>query len=264
DRIYVDLPDTALSPGLNGKVIDVQDGLIGRIRIAKPSDNVTRVVLDAKSGSSYSVSLEQNPYRLVIEVRGPGVPPKPNVDQTSVPKESTQQPSTPASAPPAREDLEGRAHAGKLRIVLDPGHGGWDLGTIGREGLMEKNLVLEVAKRLGSLLESRLGAGVIYTRHDDDYVSLEQRAELANHELPDLFLSVRANYSNLASARGVEPYYSSLSSPPEAREIEFRENGNRLAIAHAKLTGVQLKDKVDQSRKLATDVQRALHTTLAS
>jgi len=264
DRIYFDLLDTSLSPGLNGKVIDVQDGLIGRVRIAKPADNVTRVVLDAKSGSSFAVSMEQNPYRLVIEVRGPGAPPKPNIDQTSVPKQPTPQPSVPPSAPQAKEDLEARAHAGKLRIVLDPGHGGWDLGTIGREGLMEKNLVLEVAQRLGSLLESRLGAEVIFTRNDDDYVSLEQRAELANHDQADLFVSVHANYSSLATARGVETYYSSFFSPPEAREIEFRENGDALAVTHAKLTGVQLRDKVEASRKLATDVQHALHGTLAS
>jgi N-acetylmuramoyl-L-alanine amidase/putative methionine-R-sulfoxide reductase with GAF domain len=263
DRIYFDLMDTSLAPGLNGKVIDVQDGLIGRVRIAKPSDNVTRVVLDAKSGSSCSESLEQTPYRLVIEVRGPGAPPKPNVDQTSVPAQSTS-PSTPPSPAPAKEDPQTGAHAGKLRIVLDPGHGGWDLGTIGREGLMEKNLVLEVAQRLGTLLQGRLGADVIYTRNDDDYVSLEQRAELANKDQADLFVSVHANYSTLATARGVETYYSSFFSPPEAREIEFRENGNALAVTHAKLTGVQLRDKVEASRKLATDVQRALHGTLAS
>jgi N-acetylmuramoyl-L-alanine amidase len=264
DRIYFDLLDTSLSPGLNGKVIDVQDGLIGRVRIAKPADNVTRVVLDAKSGSSFAVSMEQNPYRLVIEVRGPGAPPKANVDQTSVTKQPTPQPSAPPSAPQAKEDLEARAHAGKLRIVLDPGHGGWDLGTIGREGLMEKNLVLEVAQRLGTLLESRLGAEVIFTRNDDDYVSLEQRAELANHDQADLFVSVHANYSSLATARGVETYYSSFFSPPEAREIEFRENGDAPAVTHAKLTGVQLRDKVEASRKLATEVQHALHGTLAS
>ena len=264
DRIYFDLLDTSLAPGLNGKVIDVGDGLIGRVRVAQPSDSITRVVLDTQPGSKFAVSLEQNPYRLVIEVHGPGAPPKPNVDQTSVPTQPVPQPGAAPTAPPTKEDMQARAHAGKLRIVLDPGHGGWDLGTIGREGLMEKNLVLEVAKRLGSLLESRLGAEVIYTRDDDNYVSLEQRAELANHDQADLFISVHANYSSLATARGVETYYSSFFSPPEAREIEFRENGNRLAVSHAKLTGVQLKDKVDESRKLATEVQRALHTTLAS
>ena len=70
ERIYFDLLDTSLSPDLNGKILDVSDGLIGRVRVAQPVDNVTRVVLDTKSGSSFSVSLEQNPYRLVIEVRG--------------------------------------------------------------------------------------------------------------------------------------------------------------------------------------------------
>jgi N-acetylmuramoyl-L-alanine amidase len=263
DRIYFDLLDTSLAHGLNGKTIDVKDGLIGRVRIAQPSDNVTRVVLDTQPGSSFAVSLEENPYRLVIEVRGPGAVTKPNVDQTSAPQPQVPQPSAPAAAP-TKEDLQARAHAGKLRIVLDPGHGGWDLGTIGREGLMEKNLVLEVAQRLGTLLQTRLGAEVIFTRQDDNYVSLEQRAELANHDQADLFVSVHANYSNLVTARGVETYYSSFFSPPEAREIEFRENGNSLAVTHAKLTGLQLRDKVEESRKLANDVQRALHGTLAS
>jgi N-acetylmuramoyl-L-alanine amidase/putative methionine-R-sulfoxide reductase with GAF domain len=262
DRIYFDLLDTSLTPGLNGKVIDVKDGLIGRVRIAQPSDDVTRVVLDTQPGSSFSVSLEQNPYRLVIEVRAKEALPKANADQTSVPQNSSPQPTAPAATAAPKEDLQARAHSGKLRIVLDPGHGGWDLGTIGREGLMEKNLVLEVAQRLGTMLEKRLGAEVIFTRSDDNYVSLEQRAELANRGQADLFVSVHANYSSLVTARGVETYYSSFFSPPEAREIEFRENGN--AVTRAKLTGLQLRDKVEESRKLASDVQHALHGTLAS
>jgi N-acetylmuramoyl-L-alanine amidase/putative methionine-R-sulfoxide reductase with GAF domain len=266
DRIYFDLPDTALSPGLNGQVIDVRDGLIGRVRIAQPSDNVTRVVLDTKPGSSFAVSLEQNPYRLVIEVRGPQATPQPkaNIEPLPVPAQPANQPATVPAVPPTRDDLSVRAHPGKLRIVLDPGHGGWDLGTVGREGLLEKNLVLEVAQRLGHLLESRLGCEVIYTRSDDNYIPLEQRAELANHEQADLFVSVHANYSSLKSARGVETYYSSFFSPPEAREIEYRENASALGLTHAKLTGVQLKGKVEESRKLANSVQRALHGTLSS
>ena len=112
---------------------------------------------------------------------------------------------------------------------------------MGREGLLEKNLVLEVAQRLGSLLQNQLGCEVIYTRKDDNYVTLEQRAELANQVQADLFISVHANYSSLVSARGVETYYSSFFSAPEAREIEYRENANAQAINHTKLTGVQLK-----------------------
>ena len=262
DRVYFDLMDTSLSPGLNGKVIEVKDGLIGRVRIAQPSENVTRVVLDTQTGSTFSVSLEQNPYRLVIEVRSRENSPQPNanVNQTAAPA-----PSNPAaSSETTKEDAQVRPHGAKLRIVIDPGHGGWDLGTIGREGLLEKNLVLEVAQRLGTMLEKNLGAEVVYTRKDDDFVPLEQRAEIANHQQADLFVSVHANYSSLTTARGVETYYSSFFSPPEAREIEFRENGEAGKLTRAKLTGVQLKTKVEESRKLANSVQHALHGTLAS
>ena len=267
ERIYFDLLDTSLAPGLNGKVIDVGDGLIGRVRVAQPTDDITRVVLDTKPGSSFSVSLEQNPYRLVIEVRGSEgkAQPKARIDLPAPPAlPETNQFRMAPSQTPTGEDLPLRAHSPKLRIVLDAGHGGWDLGTVGREGLLEKNLVLEVAQRLGSLLESQLGSEVIYTRKDDNYMALEQRAELANQVQADLFISVHANYSSLESARGVETYYSSFFSAPEAREIEYRENANARAVAHTKLTGVQLKDKVAESRKLAASVQRALYGTLAA
>jgi N-acetylmuramoyl-L-alanine amidase/putative methionine-R-sulfoxide reductase with GAF domain len=264
ERIYFDLLDTTLGPGLNGKILDVKDGLIGRVRVAQPSGNVTRVVLDTKPGSRFAVSQEQNPYRLVIEVRGAEAILQPKARVEALPAPAATETKPAAVAPATREEMQLRARAPKLRIVLDPGHGGWDLGTIGREGLMEKNLVLDVAQRLGNLLESRLGGEVIFTRKDDNYIPLEQRAELANREQADLFVSVHANYSSLASARGVETYYSSFFSPPEAREIEYRENQNTIAVSRAKLTGVQLKDKVEESRKLANHVQQALHLTLAA
>ena len=78
------------------------------------------------------------------------------------------------------------------KIVIDAGHGGYDTGTIGPNGLMEKDVVLDVAKRLGRLLESRLGAEVIYTRRDDTFVPLETRTAIANRERADLFISVHA------------------------------------------------------------------------
>jgi len=84
--------------------------------------------------------------------------------------------------------------------VVDAGHGGWDLGTVGRRGLLEKDLVLEIAQRLGKLLESRLGMEVIYTRQDDNYIPLDERASIANQAQADLFVSVHANYSDLPSA----------------------------------------------------------------
>jgi len=81
------------------------------------------------------------------------------------------------------------------RIVIDPGHGGHDTGTIGPNGLEEKDLVLDVGRRLGKLLQSRLGADVVYTRKDDTFIPLETRTSIANQEQADLFVSIHANSS---------------------------------------------------------------------
>jgi N-acetylmuramoyl-L-alanine amidase/putative methionine-R-sulfoxide reductase with GAF domain len=268
ERIYFDLLNTSLAPGLNGQITEVKDGLINRIRIAQPTENVTRVVLETKAGSSFWDALQENPNRLTIEVRGAeAVQSEPKPTPNAVPAEVVPEAKNPATVSPSplvSEDLQQRAHAQKLRVVIDAGHGGWDLGTVGREGLLEKNLVLEVAQNLGNLLSNRLGCEVIYTRKDDNYIPLEQRAEIANRAQADLFISVHANYSSLATARGVETYYSSFFSPPEAREIEYRENATATAITRAKLSGRALKEKVDESKKLAASVQQALHGTLSS
>jgi N-acetylmuramoyl-L-alanine amidase len=267
ERIYFDLLNTSLAPGLNGQITEVKDGLINRIRIAQPSENVTRVVLETNSGSSFWDALQQNPNRLTIEVRGPeAVKSEPKETPSVVPAEVAPEVKRPeaATTPPVSEDPQARLHGQRLRVVIDAGHGGWDLGTVGREGLLEKNLVLDVAQTLGILLTNRLGCEVIYTRKDDNYVALEQRAEIANRAQADLFISVHANYSSLASARGVETYYSSFFSPPEAREIEYRENATATAMTQAKLSGRALKEKVDESKKLAASVQQALHGTLAT
>ncbi len=267
ERVYFDLLNTSLAPGMNGQITEVNDGLISRIRVAQPSDNVTRVVLETKAGSNFWDALQESPNRLTIEVRSPEVvKPEPKTSPSVAPaptQPEVKPPSSTNAAPPVPED-QLRAHAQKLRVVIDAGHGGWDLGTVGREGLLEKNLVLDVAQSLGILLTNRLGCEVIYTRKDDNYVALEQRAEIANRAQADLFISVHANYSSLSTARGVETYYSSFFSPPEAREIEYRENATATAITQAKLSGRALKEKVDESKKLAAAVQQALHGTLAS
>jgi N-acetylmuramoyl-L-alanine amidase/putative methionine-R-sulfoxide reductase with GAF domain len=264
ERVYFDLMNTSLAPGLNGQITEVKDGLINRIRIAQPSENVTRVVLETNSGSSFWDALQENPNRLTIEVRGTE-PVKPN--PTAAPGATPAQPpeaKSPSSTQAVPPDDSLRAHSQKLRVVIDAGHGGWDLGTVGREGLLEKNLVLDVAQSLGIMLTNRLGCDVIYTRKDDNYVALEQRAEIANRAQADIFISVHANYSSLATARGVETYYSSFFSPPEAREIEYRENATATIMTQAKLSGHALKEKVAESKKLAAAVQQALHGTLAS
>jgi len=148
------------------------------------------------------------------------------------------------------------------KIVIDPGHGGHDTGTIGPHGLEEKDLVLEVSLRLGKLLESRLGAQVIYTRDDDSFVPLETRTAIANREGADLFISVHANSSRDSQARGVETYYLNFTSSPEALEVAARENAVSEESIHELqdlVKKIALKEKIEESREFAVDVDQSLH-----
>jgi N-acetylmuramoyl-L-alanine amidase len=267
ERIYFDLHDTVLPSALQGKMIEIGDAQVSRVRLAQPVAGVTRVVLDTKGGSNFSVSLEQNPYRLVVEVRGlhsPSAETRAKVDLSPPAGEHENKTRKTAAMARDKEDEQLRAHVPKFRIVLDAGHGGWDLGTVGRKGLMEKDLVLDIVQRLGELLEGRLGSEVIYTRKEDAYISLDQRADVANQAQADLFVSIHANYSDLTSARGVETYYTDLFEAPGSKEIEKRENGSpKKAVMPASLSTNGLRDKVEGSRQLAAAVQRSLFDTLS-
>jgi N-acetylmuramoyl-L-alanine amidase len=153
------------------------------------------------------------------------------------------------------------------RIVIDPGHGGHDTGTIGPNGLQEKDLVLEVGRRLGKMLETRLGAEVVYTRRDDTFIPLETRTAIANQQRADLFISIHANSSHDPAARGVETYYLNFTSSADALEVAAREN----AVSEKSIYELQdlvkkiaLKEKIEESREFAADVQSSLHSGLSA
>jgi N-acetylmuramoyl-L-alanine amidase len=152
------------------------------------------------------------------------------------------------------------------RIVIDAGHGGHDTGTIGPNGLLEKDLVLDVSLRLGRLLQGKMGAEVIYTRDDDTFIPLETRTAIANQHQADLFISIHANSSQDASARGVETYYLNFNPSPDALEVAARENAVSEKSVHELgdlVKKIALKEKVEESREFATDVQHSLYTGLA-
>ena len=152
------------------------------------------------------------------------------------------------------------------RIVIDAGHGGHDSGTLGAGGIEEKDVVLDVALRLGALLHDRLGAEIIYTRSDDTFIPLETRTAIANKAQADLFISIHANSSEDESARGVEVYYLNFTSDPTALDVAARENAvsdesiHQLSDLVKKIT---LKDKISESREFASDVEGSLYSGLA-
>lgn len=151
------------------------------------------------------------------------------------------------------------------RVVIDAGHGGHDQGTAGPKGLLEKDVVLDVALRVGKLIEDRMGAEVIYTRSDDTFVPLEGRTQLANDKKADLFLSIHANSSSIPRIAGVETYYLSLPDlhDKDAADVAARENASsqksvfELQDLVKKIT---LNDKVEESREFAGRVQASLYS----
>jgi N-acetylmuramoyl-L-alanine amidase len=148
------------------------------------------------------------------------------------------------------------------RIVIDAGHGGHDTGTIGPTGLMEKDLCLDIAQRLGKIIHQRLpGAEVIYTRADDTFIPLEERTRIANESKADLFISIHANSSHDHAARGIETYYLNLKGSPDAMEVAARENATAQESVHDLediVKRIARSEKIDESREFAADIQESL------
>lgn len=149
------------------------------------------------------------------------------------------------------------------KVVIDPGHGGHDQGTESARGLLEKDLVLDIAKRVGALIEERLGAEVIYTRNDDTFIPLEARTALANDNKADLFLSIHANSSPVPRIAGMETYYRSFTNAKDALEVAARENASsQKSIAELEdvIHTMMLGEKVEESKEFASRIQSSLYT----
>jgi N-acetylmuramoyl-L-alanine amidase len=194
--------------------------------------------------------------------------PKSKLGLANVGKSSNGKPDLvqPASTPqPTRggQSTLTRALGLKIgRIVIDAGHGGHDTGTIGPTGLMEKDLCLDVALRLGKIIQQRLpGADVVFTRSDDTFIPLEERTHIANEAKADMFISIHANSSQDTGARGIETYYLNLKGSAEAMEVAARENATDDQGIHELqdlVKQIARTEKIDESKEFAEDVQDSL------
>jgi N-acetylmuramoyl-L-alanine amidase len=205
----------------------------------------------------------------------------PRIQMESPKKIAAALPSTPAPGPPptasyasntapalaAKATSNGertltRALGLKLRrIVIDPGHGGFDEGSSGHHGLKEKDVVLDVALRLGAMLKEKLQTEVHFIRDSDTFVALERRAEIANELHADLFISIHANSSTLRSVNGIETYYLSVDGSKAALEVAARENASSqksIADLGGLLQQIAMNDRIRESVEFAGKVQSAL------
>jgi N-acetylmuramoyl-L-alanine amidase len=227
---------------------DVGDGFIDEARLERAGDDaILRVVFEGVAGEMRASTLV-DPPRLVLDFMRPSEP---------VPHERRE-----ALAP--------------LRlIVLDAGHGGHDTGAVGPGGLQEKDLVLDVTRRVARLLEDKLDVKVSLSRDNDQFVTLRDRTTFANKERADLFVSIHANAHRESASAGVETYFlSSEATDGTARQVAALENsvvqlektpsrGNgRLDVVKAILWDLAQSEFQQESSRLAEVVQDSMTRSL--
>jgi N-acetylmuramoyl-L-alanine amidase len=206
--------------------ISAGGGLVESVTAADPLTLAIALAKDFGTFRAATVPVDAASSKLVIDLAAappPSGAARPQGAPPGVPPQAPAPPSQPAAAGPPPEvpmALPGSEPPGVRTIVIDPGHGGDEEGTKGASGVLEKDLVLDVARRLRSVLDSRLGVRVLLTRDDDRIVPHDERASIANNNKADLFISLHANSSPIRSASGAEVFYLSLDGlGAEARKI---------------------------------------------
>lgn len=275
--VYFDFSAARFGAGMANRFVHLTaNPLVSEIELARNRPGVIRLAVHERAGHRMKAVAMYfpNPSRLVVSLRpaagggGPGA-------SVMAAKAAA---GAPAAAPaprrvaraarqlPSGTQTISRALGLKVRrIVIDAGHGGFDTGAIGPNGLDEKTVTLSIALRLGRLLHDRLGEQVIYTRRTDVFVPLEERTAIANAAHADLFISIHANSSEDAQAAGVEAYYLNLTRSPRALEVAARENDTSELGDHdlrELLKSIAQNDKRQESEALCGDIDRSLASGL--
>ena len=152
------------------------------------------------------------------------------------------------------------------RVVIDPGHGGHDTGTVGADGTQEKDVALAIARKLRTVLTEQ-GLEVVLTRETDKFVRLEERARLANVARGDLFISVHCNSLPQRHIRGIETYTLNLASDRYAIRLAARENATSekgMSDLRFLLADLATRANTEESVRLATQVQSGLVSKLTA
>lgn len=240
-RVYFDFIGSKLSTKIN-KTEPVQNGVVREVRAAQFSENIARIVVELDRFEGYQVSQLQDPARVVIDI-----------------------------TPKAAQAIEPAPSPTKRRIVLDAGHGGHDPGAIGPGKLYEKNIALDLVKRIKKQLDAQGQYEVFLTRDKDVFLTLEQRTVIANNKNADLFISVHLNANNKKTARGLETYLLNWTDDEAAQRVAAREN--RISLRRMKqerselgliLASLELQQKRDESLHLAHTVQSSMYGSVSS
>ncbi len=265
DRIYIDIYKSYLDKKLIKKRFAVRDGILKDIRSLYYKPTTVRIIMDVEDLNDYKVFSLENPFRLVVDFTGKRRP-------SAVAVNNKAHSSKTIKTTPSIEKKEEKASLlrqlglGVGTIVIDAGHGGKDPGAVGINGLREKDVVLDVAKRLNKLISEKYGLNVIMTRDSDVFIPLEERTAMANARGADLFVSIHANASRNIRAAGIETYFLNLTQDPYAIEVAARENSastKNISDLQGILKDLMKNTKISESNSLARNIQNSLPNRLS-
>jgi len=253
-RLYVDLRNSRLGKDLD-KIITINDDLLKLARAGQYTPDSVRVVVDIKSLESYEVFSLNEPFRIVIDLKGGGG----SATQSPRPVNRTIAKIDPKTS---TGDIARQLSLGVHRIVVDPGHGGKDYGAPGYlKGVHEKQIALQIAQRLAVKLRNELHCEVLLTRSNDHYLTLEERTAFANTKNADLFISIHTNASRNQRAFGISTYFLNLADDDESKRVAAMENAtstNNISDLEKILFSLMHYSKINESSRLAATVQDTL------
>ncbi|MBW1842435.1 MAG: N-acetylmuramoyl-L-alanine amidase, partial [Deltaproteobacteria bacterium] len=249
-RLYIDLNNSRLGKDIR-KVIPINDNLLSDARAGQYTSDSVRVVVDIKSFKTYKIFSLKNPFRIVVDVWG---------KTTAATRPATRMDKKTAKVPAGA--LAKQLALGVSRIIIDPGHGGRDYGAPGYlKGVHEKNIVLQISKRLARRIREDLGVEVILTRNSDRNLTLEERTAIANTKNADLFISVHTNAAKDRRAYGIETFFLNLATDEDAILVAARENATstkNISDLQTILSDLMQNAKINESSRLAAQVQKSL------
>ncbi len=260
-RLYLDLENAAVVSDVR-KGVTVRGSLLQAVRVRDRKEGGASLQFDFREVRRFDARIEDDPCRIVLSVAA-GKTPLPRKAGAAAAfaagEEDTPAPRASKTGVRSRQvsDMASQLGLTVHTVFIDAGHGGRDPGT-SHNKVLERLVTLDVAMTLGRLLEAN-GLEVVYSRTRDTAVSLSERTRRANAARADLFVSVHVNASEDPRVSGVETYYLDLASNPQAARVAALENAGsdrRLGDMQNMLADVMLNARVEESRRLAGDIQR--------
>ena len=271
DRVVIDITNAILGKSSRQRV---SGGTIPQsFHITQSRPRVVTITLTRTQGTKYKAFSLDNPDRLVIDIyhkakdqirqigetasTSPSAPSVALPTPPAIPSPTVTEPVRPTAPKPASPIQT---------IVIDPGHGGKDPGTIGQHGTTEKDVTLKVGLLLKDLLSTLPNTRVLMTRERDAFIELEDRAKFANGKDADLFVSIHVNSHPHKGVRGLEIYHFGEAKDQRALEVAARENGtplNNTGVGWEYLVADLLTTKkIEHSLELAWTAKQAMVTNL--